>query len=333
MGHFIGPPSSLGIVSNGIFGNPVTAPSGWTTLVTGFEASPNFFRTIDFVNGTFVISTNNGSQLAHTVIASPDGVTWSQHSVVTTAQGFRSEGVAFGAGVYVFVIDNAISTPRVYTSPDLVTWTLANPGFAAANLLSRPRFGNGVFLLTSLGTAHYATSPDGTTWTQQSTYAPKQWLVNPIFDGTRFVAPVLNASSVGKLAVSTDGVNWTESSVSLAAGSNLFALAANAATLYDVGNASTDSGDSVNGALSSDTAIAFNDSGNPTQQLCFGGGRWTRCNQNTATVQSSLDGVSFSQDSVPAAANFFNDIAFGLGEFIAVGGDNSGNNYAAFRLP
>lgn len=337
MGQFSAYGSSTpppGVGGKGFFGVNPPAPvaSGWQTLVTGFEASANVYLAIDFINSTFVISANNNPQTNHTVISSPDGVSWSQNTVLTAASPtFKCEGCGFGAGVYAYALDASLAAPRVYTSPDLTTWTQRNPGFAAAAQVSRPVFGNGVFLMVQTGAAHYATSPDGITWTQQSAYVPHGWQIRPIFDGTRFVAPVLGSSGNPTLAFSSDGIHWSESSLTLpfASPQNLALNAA--ATQYVVGNGSDDHGSALNATLTAQTTFSFSDSGNPTQGIAAGTGTYERINSNTATTQSSTDGVTWSQDTVPAAASFMQDIAHGLGRFIAIGGDTGGNNYSMFR--
>lgn len=325
------PPPGLG--GKGFFGaTPARAAvAGWTTLVTGFEASPNHYLAIDFINNTFVISANDGSQTVHTVITSTDGSTWTQNNVAATGIGLRMEGCGFGNGVYALSMDSAGPASRVYTSPDLVSWTQRNPGFAAGQLVSRPVFGNGVFLMTAVGAADYATSTNGITWTHHNAYVPVGWGTRPIFDGSRFVSAVLGTIGTPKLAVSTDGINWTESTITLAGPTSSPGPVAWNGSLYVVGNGIDDTGDAVNSILTAQTPFSFNDAGNPTEAMSWGTSTFERCNVNTATVQSSPDGVNWTQDTVPAAANDFQDIAHGLGKFIAVGIDNSGNNYTMFR--
>lgn len=299
-------------------------------MVTGFESSPNFYRTIDFANSTFLISANNSAQTAHTVIFSTDGVTWTQNSVATTPGGFRSEGIAFGAGVYLYVTDTTGgAVPRVYTSADLVTWTQRTTGFAANASLARPARGNGQFLLVQIGAANYATSPNGSVWTQRSSYVPHAW-ETVVFDGTRFVASVMGTGNTPILAFSTDAINWTEGTATLSFTAATM-LGNNGSTQYVVGNGSNDTGNALPNSLASETTFSFNDGGNGTEALKYGLTNYARCNQNTATLQRSSDGTTWTQDTVPAAASFFQDIGFGLSEFIAIGGDQSGNNYTAFR--
>ena len=336
MGSFLAYGSNTappGLGGKGLFGAvpPKAVTAGWTTLVTGFEASPNGYLAIDFINNTFVISADNNGETAHTVIVSTDGITWTQNNVVTTGVALRMEGCGFGNGVYALSMDSAGPASRVYTSPDLVTWTQRNPGFAAAQLVSRPVFGNGVFLMIAVGAADYATSTDGITWTHHNAYVPVAWGIRPIFDGTRFVSAVLGTVGTPKLAVSTDGINWTESTITLMGPISSPGPLAWNGSLYAVGNGVDDTGDAVNSILTAQTPFSFNDSGNSTESIIWGAATFERCNNNTATVQSSPDGSTWTQDVVPPQASSFQDIAHGIGKFIAIGLDNSGNNYTMFR--
>lgn len=330
MGKFFGPTANP-ISGAGFFhGSAVTFSNKWTTVTTGFENDANAFSQINYLNGHWVIS--GFQSLSQVVFVSADGgATWVKNSVATTAAAYSSAGAAFGAGTYVYVVGTAASAaPLSFTSPDLATWTPHSTGFSGGGTVSAPVFGNGVFVLTLQGHADYATSADGITWTHHNAYVPTAW--GPvIFDGTRFVAGVDGVSATSKLAVSTDGINWTESAATLTVG--VSALANQGATQYVCGQGGNDSGDSVNGALTTATAITFSDALHQTQALQFGSVRWTRCNGLLNTIQSSANGLAWSADTVPSAGGGYLSIGFNGGnKFIAVGFGNITNNFAATRL-
>jgi hypothetical protein len=335
MGRFLGPPSSVGIVSGGIFGVQAAGGGGphtWTQLITGFEGGGHpFVRTLDFANGNFIIVAAGSN-----VIVSSDLVTWTQNFV----SGFDpGNGVTFGAGVYVIVLNNS-PQPRVATSPDLVTWTAHVAGYpSAGDTLWKPVFGNGVFLTVSQNHARYATSPDGASWTAQSTYVPNKW-GQPIFDGTRFLAAVMNPSNVPKIVTSSDAVTWTET-VTLTgdfnSGSTPFFVGNDTTTQYLAGESTDDAGNNIDGGLSSATLISYNTAGIATLVApVFSGTSWARMDgeqTGISSLSSSTAGTTWFLDTVPAG--FFQpaDLAFGLGQFLAMGYDTSLDLFMVSRGP
>lgn len=328
MGRFFGPTPNI-ISAEGFFrGSGASGgPRTWTQVVTGFETFGTWANG-GYANGLYWIAQNTATTA--NVLTSPDLVTFTNHQILA-ATPYRTRGMAFGGSTYVAALDdNPAFGILAYTSPDLVTWTSHNANFPAIGNDQRvwiPVFGNGVFLLVSQAGPDYATSPDGATWTLQSTYVPNTW-GQPVFDGTRFVAAVLGASSTPKIAVSTDGINWTESTVTLSASFNSgglpFSLGADGTSQYVAGEQVDDAGESVNGALTTGTTLSFNDSGNGTTWIEFGSVSWARCNDVNGNLFSSSDGITWVQDTVPGSPTFFINIAFGGGAFIAVGGNGSG---------
>jgi len=336
VGRFFGPSPNV-ISAEGFFRGSAAAATGrtWTQVITGFETTGLFYFA-SVANSVYLITSLSGS--TSSVISSSDLVSFASNPIATAAN-YRPTAVAFGSGTYFTVLHNnpIVFGIHGYTSPDLVTWTLRTTGFPATVANQRvflPVFGNNVFLLVSQNSANYATSPDGATWTQQSTYVPTTW-GQPVFDGTRFVAAVMGASNIPKIATSTDGVNWTESTLTLSSsftGSSTFFFAgADGTSQYVVGESLDDAGESVNGALTTGTTISFNDSGNATGwSPVSSGSSWARNNANTADLVSSSDGLTWQQDTVPATALNWTNIAFGS-VFIVVGSDTSGHNMLATR--
>lgn len=342
MGRFFGPVPNV-ISSDGFFRGSAgaTGPFTWTQVITGFELG-NTWTFGTFANGLYLIGATDFANTCQ-VISSPDLATFTNHNITTTAGGLQTRGVTFGAAVYVAVLDNRPGTaPVVYTSPDLVTWTARVTGFgtaAADQRLFIPVFGSGVFLLAAIAGPHYATSPDGATWTQQSAYVPSSW-GQPLFDGVKFVAAVNGSSATPKIATSLDGINWTESTATLTAaftsGGLPFGVGNKGTSQYVVGQRANDTGNSLNGALTSVAAFTFNDSGAGDSLMgvpVYSGSSWARNNGSNKRIVSSGSGTTWKEDTVPATASFWGNIAYGAGHFIAVGGDNGGNNMLAKRGP
>lgn len=333
MGRFLGPNSAINIAKQGFFGvSPVAGGQTWTQLITGLEGPGPQYFSLDFANGNFLLGAAGTA-----VVSSPDAVTWSSHFV----SGFGPPaGVAFGAGVYVVVLNNT-PQPHIGSSPDLATWTIHLAGYpATSESLWKPVFGGGVFLTVSQSTARYATSPDGATWTLRSTYVPNRWF-QPIYDGTRFVAPVLNGSNVPKIVTSTDGINWTEQVTLTAAfngGSSPFFVGDNGTTQYIAGESTDDVGNNINGALTTATVISFSNPGVGTLVApVFSGTSWARLNNGTASgisdLSSSPAGTLWTLDTVPAGFVTSVDLAFGLGKFLALGYDASNDLFMITRGP
>lgn len=329
MGRFFGPTPNV-IASDGFFLGSAPAGAGktWSQVTTGFEAgTPWFFGS--YANGLYLITAEAGG--VSSVLSSSDLVSFTSHNIAAVANN-RPRSVVFGSGTYFTVLDNnpGAFTILGYTSPDLVTWTQRATGFPA-NLSNQrvylPVFGNGVFLLVSQASPNYATSPDGATWTQRSTYTPTLW-GQPVFDGTRFVAAVLGASSQKKIATSLDGISWTESTATLdfPTTSGPFWVGNAGTSQYIVGEGTDDAGNSVDGALTSVTDFSFNDAGNGIGWTpVFSGSSWARISSQNADIVSSSSGLTWSLDTVPATATGWDNVAFGGGKFIAVGSDGSGN--------
>jgi hypothetical protein len=313
-----------GLADKGFFGARLKPPASggpktWTQLITGLESLNQAFFSLDFVNSQFVIGAA-GTQ----VFVSPDAATWTLHTV----SGFGPpNGVTFGAGTYVIVLNNS-PQPHVASSPDLATWTAHTAGYpASSETLWKPVFGLGVFLTASQNTARYSTSPDGATWTLRSTYVPNRW-GQPIFDGTRFLAPVLNGSNVPKIVTSTDGITWTEQlslTAAFNASSTPYLLGNNGTTQYLAGESLDDAGNNVNGALTTASAISYNTSGISTLvQPVYSGTSWARMDgegTGVSCLSSSSDGITWFLDSVPAGLFGGTDLAFGLGKFLGLGFD------------
>jgi hypothetical protein len=339
VGRFFGPTPNI-ISSEGFFRGSAAAAvrKTWTQVTTGFEATGTFFFG-SYANGLYLVTDLAGS--TSRVISSPDLVTFASNTIAVAAN-FRPRSVIFAAGTYFTVLDNnGLSFGvRGYTSPDLVTWTLRATGFpanAANQRVFLPVFGNGVFLLVSQRSANYATSPDGVTWTQRSAYVPTEW-GQPVFDGTQFVAAVLGTAASAKVATSLDGINWTESSVTLTAafnaGSSFFWLGNDGTSQYIVGESSDDAGNALNGSLTGATLFSFNDAAAPTASSpIFSGVSWARNNARNGQLVSSPDGLTWSEDIVPATARAWGNLAFGGSKFMAVGTDTSGHNMLATRGP
>ncbi len=99
-------------------------------------------------DGPFVAVSRHTANL----IVSDDGLTW-----VTKALPAPAVGIAYGNGQYVAICSNN----RVYSSPDLINWTLE---FPTSQPLKSIAYGNGRFVISSQEWDSFYKTDDGV-WT------------------------------------------------------------------------------------------------------------------------------------------------------------------------
>lgn len=136
-----------------------------------------------------------------TVMTSPDGETWLNH---TPSTSFDLHGITYGAGRYVTVGDYGI----ILYSDDARNWQLANsPWFYHLKAVT---WGNGLFVAVGENTA-ILTSPDGATWTLQATGSvPLSAVVAA--NGVFIAGGDRDSSYAQMLLRSTDGTHWVNTS-------------------------------------------------------------------------------------------------------------------------
>lgn len=137
-----------------------------------------------------------GTASAADSLISTDGVVWTaQNTVTAVSKLFYVNGL--------FIASNGAS---MYTSPAAgTTWTSrTNP---AGNTISSAVYAAGLFVAGILSGSASAviTSSDGVTWTNR-TLTTAAGAVSVIFDGTAFLAAGYNS---GTLHRSTDGITWS----------------------------------------------------------------------------------------------------------------------------
>lgn len=99
-------------------------------------------------------------------LTSPDGVTWTEHSMPIKNRYFH--GGAFGNGTFVTVGD----VGKIMSSPDGINWTAQVSG-SSANLASVTFLNNQFLALGNSGAV--LTSPNGSNWTSHVTATTNQW--------------------------------------------------------------------------------------------------------------------------------------------------------------
>jgi len=297
---------------------PKVAKKTWANIVTGFEATGAFQQVI-FANGLWVVggSHTGGPTFALSSATGGSG-SWASNNLPATANNRSVTGLAFGVGLYVMTGAQGGTAPRLFSSPDAVTWTLRANAFPVNSIIA-VAFGNGVFVaIDTAGVSnHYETSPDGITWTAQVAFTPTSWSGQLFFDGTQFIAGAVVAGN-NVVVSSPDGVNWTTHALVIAGA--ISGIGFDGAG-YTIGNDTDDTG--VHGATLAtlNTAISFNDSGISTAQIATGGGSWARVDQNgtNPAAVSSANGINWTTDTTAVGGVSMGQVAFGQAKFIAVG--------------
>lgn len=124
-------------------------PTGITAIIT----------TVIYGNGLFVAGAGGG-QLS----TSPDGITWTAR---TSNTGGRSiQDISYdGSGLFILIASDG-GGGTICKSTNGTTWTTVSQSLGYSDFLC-VRFGNGVWVLGASGNG-LATSPDGDTWTGQT---------------------------------------------------------------------------------------------------------------------------------------------------------------------
>lgn len=202
MGHFLGPPQKVTLVSSGIFGVPLSTPAGLWIKRTSFPLT-----NVQAVagNATRMVVLDGAGAVAY---SDDHGATWAMGSGLSLIDG---QAVATN-GSNLWLVSS--STGNIYASPDGATWTHTvdiGPLQGTPSII----FGSGLFMLCVQSSAQVVdcyTSSDGTTWTGQPTTIPNQLSVQ-LFDGVNFVASGQTAGGQPLIGASPIGAVWATTTV------------------------------------------------------------------------------------------------------------------------
>ena len=196
----------------------LTSPGvNWTYLTTSPAAT---CTACTFYSITIKSITWSGTQfvavaLSGAIFTSPDGITWTTR-LAGVSYGVTSYGslmsVSWSPSLSRYV---AVGVGNIMTSSDGITWTPNTSGAISTSFLYRVIWSGTQFIavgnagiITSGGLSLTSanailTSPDGLTWTPQTSGIPGN-LLGVAWSGTRYVA-------VGDVTLmSTDGINWSK---------------------------------------------------------------------------------------------------------------------------
>ena len=219
------PLSSTGSFGNGFvaaaYGNGVyvlmTSYSGvgvystdgvtWSTISS--EANYNGVTDIIFANGVFVATPASGSN-ANTLVYSTDGQNWNTTSTEIT---LPTKKLTFCNGYFIISGSDGSYTdkyPRISYSTNGISWSTAKIAYANTNYLSRVGYVNGKYVVGVGSKGIYYTEDLSKTWTQGLSYPSIASWEDPACGNG------LSVFSAGQnYWRSTDGINWTSSTLSI----------------------------------------------------------------------------------------------------------------------
>lgn len=198
---------------------PRDADGGWVRVEgTGLNLAPSGLSAVTELGGR-LIAVGGFAQAGEAILASTDGVAWSPADTPDARHGLWLHGVIRGGpGLIAYGADGYGSV--VWTSPDGLTWTAADP-IAPSGFIRTIEVGGPGFLalgdVDEAGPAGLWTSVDGLTWqsvTPEPFGGPDEPFVADIIDtGSGLVAVgSVNHEQVGERAAvwtSVDGVSWS----------------------------------------------------------------------------------------------------------------------------
>ncbi len=186
------------------------ALDSWTSGSLNISYSP-LLSGIAYGAGKYVIVGSYASSDAGILASSSDGLCW---SVVRGDFIHEMYDVTYGNGTFVAVGWDWFAGGNLYSSTNAVDWEAhqSSIGNVLSVAFGRGLFvavGDGVLLNSSFTTnRNIYTSPDGVTWTAQSSGAPRddvRSLVDVAYGASRFVA----IDNTGLFYASTSGTTWT----------------------------------------------------------------------------------------------------------------------------
>ena len=286
---------------------------GWDHVILGAE----------IVAPTAISTYSVEPRISVTAPSTPtyDNATYPNSGTYRTSNVYK--GVAYGNDKWVAVsstnTDSVISTARNTWVAGSDIWIAggatpaAQSHIAYGNISSVDYF---VTLPTASSDAGAYSTDDGATWNTMTLPSTANW-VSIAFSGTRFMA----ISSVGNIAVSTNGTTWSALAnlpvtsgtwKSLVYGLNKWVAVSTGA---DTSAYSTD-----NGANWSPTTLP---SSTKWTSVAYGNSRFVAVagiDSALTTAAYSLDGITWSSSTLPSSAQW-EDVSYGQGIFHAISND------------
>jgi len=303
---------------NGIFvgvsgGAIYTSTNGTNWVQLNLQIN-NYLGAVAYGNGLFVAPYGGGS-----ILTSPNGT----NSWTVRASGLTTgpNQISFGNGKFMSISADGKS---FQSSTDGIHWTQSPPfgtnisGLFQHQGASSIAGGNGLFVAAG-GAGVIATSPDGTNWTKRTSGILMSYLSGIAYGNGRYVA-VGDPLDSGPIITSPDGINWSDSLYQPGPGGSgeVKCVTYGNGLFVATGEFLETSPDGINwtrrfGAGGEGIVFAQN------LFVTADGSRG-----NYTAMSASKDGASWNQTTF--TGGLFSKIAYGNGQFVAVGGGINGNS-------
>jgi YVTN family beta-propeller protein len=169
-------------------------------------------------NGSWVaVDSGDASTPAKVLMTSPNGTTWTSRS--TPFDGDYGQSVVWAEGVWVAAGGSTTSSHSVIaTSPDGVTWTARTTPFDGSsgyvNQVGTNFYASPNRLIVAVGNDNAGvkvvmTSPDGVTWTAQTTPFDSGYGAAVWWDGHNWLVGGRNSAKTRTIMTSPNGIVWT----------------------------------------------------------------------------------------------------------------------------
>ena len=258
----------------------------WTQ--TSMPTTPGGFRYEwqSLANGqNKVVAIAYGSSAA---AYSTDGINWIQ---TTLPADILWRAVAYGNGKFVAI---AQSNSTAAYSIDGITWTQTSMPYAPNPGWGSIAFGNGKFVAVAQFEGNAAYSTDGVAWTQ-ATGSPTDFNWSAVAYGNdKFVAVGNKADTSPVSLVSTDGISWTENSLSVGSityWKTLIYGAGKFIALPEYANGGAYSTDGITWTQFSAPAFV------EWRSITYGDGKFVAVSRSNS--YHSIDGITWTQSSLP----------------------------------
>jgi hypothetical protein len=324
--------------NNGATWNTNTFASGAKAIAYGFSR--------------FVVVEGNFS---NSVAYSTNGATWTVTTLPSNDDSTESNWVdiAYGNGRYVAISDSSAMAAYSFNG---ATWYKSN--LPATYEWSSIGYGQGVFYVTSLGDAA-ASSPDGVTWTlRDGSYAPFDITAtakdtntayaetatltsgtwgDAIWTGTKFVA-VGYSGSAGLVATSATGASWTNATLPTVSSTFEYTTVAYNGTNQYV--AIIGGGGGTRNIATSPDAVTWTGqltaltAARTWKEIVYGAGRFMAVSADSAQVNFSTNGTSWTNAAIGGGTSENSAIAYGAiggtDYFVIVTGYLTGSQTASY---
>ncbi len=318
----------------GQFGPIFTATATVSGWVKQTAANPNAALSgVVYGNGQFVTVGDDGTLTAGEVETSPNAVAWTGRAN-PFAQPFI-QVARYAGGVW---LAGGSASALIRSTDNAVTWANVAPGPALNGAIIDLQ-NNGVTWLalsSGVGPNNYAVSGDGgLTWVNPATLTDQNFF-DCIYDGTQFVAVGIQSGTFfSALYTSVDGSTWTETVLDNT-GANLFISLVFSAGVYILADGATATVRrsatlaGLPGAANLATGLGA-PAGASGHTFAAGGGRLVLGLGVSSKIGTSTDnGLTWSAEDPHFVANdVVQGVAYGAGQFVAVGADANISTRAA----